>query len=508
VVLLIALGVRLYRIHDAFWTDELYHVIGAHSLLETGKPYVPGYKTGQYLRAYPVTWLTATAFDWFGDTEAAARIPFLCFNMVFLAVAFLVVRRWFNVHLAMILVMVLALAPHELILGREVRMYGLFQLLYFSAAAIGFEVVEGAWWPLRRRQALLLVSFLVLLLLSAWVQLLTLNLAIAFGGYFLVMALVSGKRTRAAGLSGWRGALQSVYFRLLALLVVGAFAVWRLAPTFVAMLFRVARERPAWSSTMPAGEFYWWLFFNYYPAFTCCYLLGTVLLIRRYGRRGVFIACAFLPLMFLHVVAFTGRVEERYVSYLLPYFLIGACYLVEVMLRPFARHVAAEWRGGSRVIALSTALALAPVPFVFAHSWLRETKNLLQWGYGPDWKTVVPTLEELTEKSVVMSPWALHVAYYSGDFPDYILRHVQPEDGAGESPYGQLGARKVPVRWLFDAGEFERIVAQEDVSVIATDWAFNNDAYIDADMRAAIERHLVLTKHPGDPKVLIYRKAR
>ena len=43
----------------AFWTDELYHVVAARSLLETGTPYVPGYTGGVYTRALPITWLAA-----------------------------------------------------------------------------------------------------------------------------------------------------------------------------------------------------------------------------------------------------------------------------------------------------------------------------------------------------------------------------------------------------------------------------------------------------------------
>jgi hypothetical protein len=496
-ILLVALWVRVYRIDDAFWTDELYHVIGAQSLLETGSPYVPGYKTGQYLRAYPVTWLTAVGFDWFGNSEAAARIPFLIANMVFLVVAFAVVRRWFDVHLAMIVVLVLSLAPHELILGREVRMYGVFQLLYFSSAAIAFELVEGGtWWPLRPRRVLLAAFLIALLLLSAWIQLLTLNLALALAAYLLVMALA----TPGGGLLGSR------YVRLLVLLIAAGIAVKFLAPGFVQMLVTMARERPPWASAMPAGDFYWWMFLHYYPEFTLCYLLGALMLSRRYGRPGVFVVCGFVPLMIAHVVAFTGRVEERYISYLFPYFVIGVGYLIQVALAPLLRLIAAEWRNGSRAIAVVLCLTFLPVPGVFAHTWLGETRNLLKWGYGPDWKTVAPALRELAAPCVVMSPWPLHMAYYSGEFPDYILRQHQPEDGEG--PWGQLGSRTVPVRWLFDPSEFEQIVAKEEVCVIVTDWALNNDAYIDAGMREAIQRLLVQIDHPGDERVLIFRESR
>ena len=65
---------------------------------------------------------------------------------------------------------------------------------------------------------------------------------------------------------------------------------------------------------------------------------------------------------------------------------------------------------------------------LFVWSWYRESRDLLRWGYGPNWKTVAPTLQRLGEECVVMSPWPFHVAYYSGEFPDYILRKKQVED--------------------------------------------------------------------------------
>src|SRR5262245_51592786 len=38
-----AIGVRSWRLGTfAFWTDELYHVIAARSLIETGTPFLPG----------------------------------------------------------------------------------------------------------------------------------------------------------------------------------------------------------------------------------------------------------------------------------------------------------------------------------------------------------------------------------------------------------------------------------------------------------------------------------
>jgi hypothetical protein len=142
---------------------------------------------------------------------------------------------------------------------------------------------------------------------------------------------------------------------------------------------------------------------------------------------------------------------------------------------------------------------------LFTTPWLRESRDLLHWGYGPNWKTVAPTLRGLDDECVVMSPWPLHVTYYSGEFPDYILRKKQPEDGVDGT--GRLGARTVDLRWLDDADEFGRLVDRHpDVCVIVTNWAFNNDAYLDDAMREAITTRLGEVTHDGDAGVQLYRK--
>lgn len=496
-ILAAGLGARVMKLGAyGFWTDEMYHVIAAQSLNETGTPYLPAYRTGEYKRALPVTYLTALAFARFGSSEGAARAPFAAINMAFLAVLFLVVRRWFNVDLALLVVLVLALAPHELVLGREVRMYGLFQLLYFGAAALLYELLETPFT--RRRRALLLGATLALLALSGWLQALTVNLAVTLAAYCLIMAAAAGHR------GGFGAVVRSRYALVPALGAGAALALWLAAPQHVRWLVAAARERPPWAATKPAFQFYSWLFTYYYPAFTFLYLLGAVLLVRDTGRRGWFVLASFVPLMIAHVVLFTGRVEERYVSYIFPYFVLGACYAILLAVKPLLATIAAEWKRGAKAMAVLLCLAALPVSNLVAHTWFRESVNLVRYGYGPNWKTVAPALRALPPDAVVMSPWPLHVAYYGGRFPDYILRHPQPEDGTEGT--GRLGARPVVQRWLFDAGEFERIAAAADVRVITTEWALTNEAYVDAGMRQAIAKLLVPAEHAGDAKVLIFKK--
>ena len=190
---------------------------------------------------------------------------------------------------------------------------------------------------------------------------------------------------------------------LLALMMVGALAVLLVAPDAVRSLFQTARERPQWSTTGEGFTYYSWFFGYYYPGLAAVYVLGIVLLIRRFGNPGLFVLCSFLPLLAAHVWIFTGRVEMRYIFYILPYFFIGASFALERPLRRLSRLVAAQWRKGSRAVAALLLLGTLSAAGLFTASWLRESRDLLRWGYGPNWKTVAPTLQGLDDACVVSS---------------------------------------------------------------------------------------------------------
>jgi hypothetical protein len=505
-----ALAVRAYNLDRfSFWVDELYHVVAAQSLIETGRPTLPSHVREEYTRAYPVTYVTARMFEWFGAGEASGRAPFLVLNMIFLLTAFFVTRRWFNVHLALIVTFVLAFSPHELRMGREVRMYGLLQLLYFSASALFFAGLEStrprdtsasprSWLP-PPRGMVLLGSASLLFLLAYRIQPLAVNFAIALAVYCLVMVAAVTAR------QGPRAACRSRYAWVVGLMTVAGIAVLLGAPEFVANRLSLAHSRPAWSTTGDGLSYYSWFFSYYYAGLTAVYVLGIVLLIRRFGKPGVFVLCSFVPVLAAHVWVFTGRVEMRYIFYILPYFFIGACFALERVFCRLLRLVAVEWRRRSKVVATALFLGTVCASSLFAWSWMSESRDLLRWGYGPNWKTVAPELRQLSDECVVMSPWPFHLAYYSGEFPDFILRKKQAEDG--KEGVVRLGDRSVTVRWLFDPDEFEQRLDQDgDVCVVMTDWAFNNEAYIDYPLREAITTHLVRVEHGGDSKVQIYRK--
>jgi hypothetical protein len=493
---ILALGAfaRFHNLGDfSFWTDELYHIVAAQSMLESGEPVIPG--KGVYWRAYPVTAITAFVFSHVGVSEKSARTPFVLINMLFLVILFAVLARIFSPTIALAVTFVLALAPNELRLAREVRMYGLFQLLYVTASFLFFYGLERKQWF---RGGLFIATALLVLLVSASIQELTVNFALTLAAYCLVMGgYIAVKES-------FREALHSRYSLLLAALIVSAAAVLIVEPSLLSYFVAVAREKPAWDTHGDGLTYYSWFFFYNYPGFSFVYILGAVLLIGRYGRAGVFVVCSFIPLMIVHLTFFTGRVAERYISYIFPFFVIGVAGLFEPMYEMTRSKLSEYWREEARAWTIVLLLAILPVAYLFMHPWINEARYVTQWGMGPRWKEVSALIRDLSEDHVVITTWPREVLYYGGRFPDYILTQGY-EFGGEENHEVQIGDHRVAVRYIRTSDQLvERIEARDRLCVIATDWSYANPDFLNDSIREVIESNLVPLRHEVDDRILIY----
>jgi 4-amino-4-deoxy-L-arabinose transferase-like glycosyltransferase len=514
---ILALGTfaRFYNLDKfSFWTDELYHVVAAQSVLEIGEPVVPG--KGEYHRAYPVTAITAFAFSLFGESEGVARAPFVLINLLFLVVLFIILKSLFSLPIALITMFVLALSPNELRLAREVRMYSLFQLLYVSASFLffyGLECGQGcdsnaatarpSHQSIRRgSRFLLLTGASTLFLGAAWIQPLAINFAFVIATYSLVM-------TGYLVLNGdLRGALTSRYALILGVIAAGIGAVWLAQPSSIDYFIEVARERPVWDTHGDSWGYYSWIFLYNYPGFTFVYLLGAALLIKRYGRTGVFVVCSFVPLIVLHTFFFTGRVAERYITYFFPFFIVGAVGLFEPLFEHIKIRLTELWRSGARVMTIWIVLAIVPAAYLYMHPWLSESRAVVEWGMGPKWKEMAGLLQKLSEDHVIMTTWPREVYFYGGRFPDYILTQGYEYNGTGDHEL-EIGKEKVNVRYIRNSDHIEeQIDASDRLCVVTTDWAYNNPDFLDESMRRVIETRLVPLEHHVDDRILVFKAPR
>lgn len=150
VIILISIGswLRLADLGEQnFQNDEFFHLETAQGYLETGDfvmwDFIKEEPAGEYIRAFPYTWLVAQSFKIFGISEWAGRLPSVFFGILLLPLLYLITLKITKSRLISLLVLVLLVFDNSLIWSSRVcRMYSM--LVFFSTFStyliyLGFE---------------------------------------------------------------------------------------------------------------------------------------------------------------------------------------------------------------------------------------------------------------------------------------------------------------------------------------------------------------------------------
>ena len=280
----IGLFLRCYNLGKfGFFTDELYHVIGARSILESGSPEFP---TGhEYRRAIGVTYLTTLMFRFFGESEAIARLPSVFINLVFLIISFVIVRKWYSSGTALIYLTVMCCSPFDLFLIRQCRMYSHFQLLFFVGAILFFIGFE--YGAIRRHQGKLtkptnsiegkyevslLFLFLAFIVLFASYKFhgLTVNFIIVVISYSILMLTATWYR------KGFRKALTSKYSDAIFSIGLAFFFTYIFNKDYLLSQIQVAFNAPSWGTGLNFSKFFIVNFYFKIIRFSFCYILSAL----------------------------------------------------------------------------------------------------------------------------------------------------------------------------------------------------------------------------------------
>lgn len=507
--MLAGLALRTYQLGKfGFWTDELLHVIGAKSVLEAGTPVVIG--KGEYTRAYPITLLTAILFKYVGESESIARFPYVLVNMLFVFVGFVLVKRTFDVKVALIFSFIMAFSPFEISMSRECRMYSTFQLLYFSGSMMFFAGMEPDTLDSRRRirafrkveDALninvyyLFFSF-PLFLISMYFHELTYNFVFAAMAYFILMTVVVSFD------NGIRKGIFSKYALFLFIIFVIFLSLFLYSPGFLNSRLDMASSLPEWAQEGKAYSYYWAFFVKNYPFFIYGYMLSMFLMIRKYGKHGIFLLASFLPLIFMHSFIYTGRVSERYIFYIFPFFVLGSSYLIMIFV-DYARDQLRELYSGKSYFLMSVMLfCMIPAFYLIGKPWIGEIRSIHNKYNWSDWKSASKELRSIPENSVVIATRIKNVYYYLGRMPDYNVRKSMFEISKKDV---QVGNKTLPINLIMDRDTLEEISNKsDDVYFLADRWSFNLSSYMDVDMRDFVKENFVLVPHGGSKSIMIMK---
>jgi len=484
-----------------FWTDELYHVVAAQSILEGSGPVIPG--RGEYRRAFIATSMTVVGFTLFGESEWSARFPFALVSLLFLVVAYMTIAARFSRLLSLITVLLLALTPQFLQVGRECRMYAPFVLLYFIGVFMAHKALEPPLGGDRRSpvSVILALGLAGVAFLSAMsLQFLAFNFGFTLTLYCLAMIAYLAAR------QGLGPAARSRYALLFGLMCLAGLVGWLLLPDLSAKLIDLARTPMAWDTRGHPAPFCLWFFNYYYPAFWFIYPIGAVILIHKYGRLGVFIVCAFVPVLLAHMFLFTSRIAERYLLYILPFFFLVSAGVIESLVWALAEWIRGLRSNGTKGLVVAAVICTIPAAWLFLHPWLSSSRELRQYGLGPDWKMIGGELQSAFENGVVITTWPREVMYYGGRFPDFIITQTYELDSDGDHIV-TIGERELSVNYLTDAPALSNLLASgQDVYFVTTDWAYGNDAYLNDEMREVLQRELkeLVSISSGNDRAVIY----
>ncbi len=505
ILLLVAVGggifLRLYNIGQyGFWTDELFHVFAARSYLANGSLHVP-WEMEEYVRAKPVTFLTILSFKLFGESESAARLPFALANIAFILIAYRIIQRLFSRNIAIIFAAAMSLSIFAIQMSQECRMYTLFQLFYFlMSIAFLYGIEPGMATAAARRWGRSPappfvrsgVSFKYLAwalgfgIVAASLQDLTFNFIFVGVAYWITMLVYLAAR------SGIRSAIRSKYgVLLISVAALGAlFSLTRLP--IVAGVLEVAREAPGWNRSPQSNfSFYQRVLTESHPVTWAIFPLGAFVAVYRYGRKGLFFVLSFLLLFLMHCFAF-GRISERYIFQLLPFFLaigaIGVDFLLSSIAALASRPSFPRWQKTFFYGALGMSLLVIVAP--------RVKRSVLDTSVPKfaNWKDLDPAMVESVRQGVSVTTERLGFNYYFGKYPSYVIDASDVDHWGGDVVIVTLA-------------ELERVLARyPDLHLVTYAQHLNHDAFVGQEVRAYILSEMERVDKGPDAHIMVFRK--
>ncbi|MEM7503402.1 MAG: hypothetical protein AAF417_15220 [Pseudomonadota bacterium] len=419
-LLALAMFVRMADLDHAPIHDELQHLMAAQSWAADGEFSIAG---GTYDRAALYTVLLASVHSAFDQSVTAARMLSVVLGSVWVVLLFLWARHHISRSVAWTAALLFCFAPGAIFLSQYIRFYALHGVLFFTAAAAFYHIIE------RRPRGAALGGWGLLLLGSlgaaAHLQFTTLIGCVGLGAYaaYRMAPRVIGAASSLPNARRWMG----IGILGVLVLIAGSFVVG--VPQ---KLWEIYRWAPLWSSG--GGPLrYHWMMVEQYPVLWATVPIAAIVVFALRSLPGVFCVCLFGSAILLH--SFAGMKAERFIYYVMPFFFVLSAILVTELVPYLRQHldsiataVGTKGQSGQRLVrgaGLLAALAL----LVVSNPAMRATADqirgqhdgrsgLSHWGrYTTDWPTARDVLAPVVADSeVVLTTQGLHLLFYFDRF--------------------------------------------------------------------------------------------
>lgn len=420
VILLASLLLFSLNLERPAHPDELYHILPARGLLETGEPRIA---EGLYLRAYPYTWIVAQSFAWFGESLTSARLPSVIATAVLVAVLFLWLWREAGPAAAWIGAGLYATSPFAVQIAQFTRFYAVQSLFFVIGSLLVYGLLCRPAPPGRR--LLLGAAAAASFALAAELQPTTLMGVAAVAAWAVPLLAWRWLRDRNTSRKGWWAAIATG----VAILLAGLVLAWESG--LLAKAWHMYRSTPLFNAaTRDQFWFYHARYILFYPTLWAAMGLLAVAALAFLPRPGWFAVVLFAVSFLLN--SFAGPKNMRYIAYAQPFmFVVWGLGLVAVW--PWLRAGMAKLRerldallgtGFPKPRALARLLIGLALAFLVVANpfWVRTVTLLADIPVPPEkpsvrWKLAAPALAPwLARVDVVVTAEELGTLYYLGRY--------------------------------------------------------------------------------------------
>ncbi|MCH7959718.1 MAG: glycosyltransferase family 39 protein [Candidatus Hydrogenedentes bacterium] len=407
----------------SLWHDELIHVFVAQHIAETGQSELPS--GTPYHNGTTFNLLLAFAIRLWGVSEAVVRSPSVLIGALNVLLVFFCVRPLLGRRTALIAAVIVAVSPWTVAWAREARFYSLQQGLYLTTILAFWYLVEAT--SLRRA----IVPALVALVAYGLAILTSFHSILFLGGpgAFVVFMWLGPRRFR----SRWT-------FLVCAVGVVGVITLISLSGLMNALDRETILDRGGLGGELfdversDRGYYVLWLRSNLSIGFYLLALLGTIVMLLREGRKGLYASMAFwIPLLLLTFAI--GYRRPRFMFFAFPFYVAAFSYAI-VVLTDWCRRPKRTWL--TRIAVVGLILFAARLTYS-AGLLVRDSLRVASGAsttlarHHPQWRGPCEYVRENRGDAVVLTTTYLPVLYYVGHmdnwYPSRTLWWEEDESG-------------------------------------------------------------------------------
>ncbi len=391
----------------SLWHDELIHVFVAKGILQNGLPHLPSGRI--FTEGTLYNYLLALQILIFGDGEFAVRAPSVVFAGANVVLTYVLLRRILGGPTAVVAACALTLSPWSVAWARQARFYSLQQTMFLVT-------MYALWRATEARDGRGVLKWGIGALLGYVAGLLTGPHSIFFlgpAGVYLGIRFLQSRKLK----SRWTVLLGTVI--VLGVLTLAGHALTLPKAEFDAIFkeAQIGGKPPDMRDHDQSDMLYYFRFFtnNLSTGYFLLACVGFLWMAGREGRRGVYVALAFLvPILVLNFLI--GYRRHRFIFFAYPFYVAAFSYAL-VRCAAFLATARRSWirmAAALLILVFSARLALSTIRLLGDTLRVAEGDNVTLAVAHPQWRKPCTYVRDHLDDAVVLTTTYITTLYYVG----------------------------------------------------------------------------------------------